>query len=434
MQSMFRHLQRSLSRGSLNKSDTEEKTPQTPTTPNTLSAQLSANWNEPSVWTIESEDEILRSPPLSMSEADQNTSFYAEAMVMENSLDLSKTVKLNQNLIDAVKNGKIHGALRALSSGADPDTSVTEENDTLSVVHLASRSNNFSVLSLLIAHGASIELATRHYWTALHLAAHAGHVETIKLLLKYKACIDVQNQFGQTPLMMACVEDHHESVAVLVRAGADVDLVTKTKKTARDLAKSQRVRALLASSGNLNSLHGPQKIELVLEKMEGQMAVFKDEIARYELLESQNAKLDEEVDAMRMERDSFAKTLETVCEERDTIQNELERLRRELTKTTQQLEVETRERGEIEGLLANERDGFAVTKQELSDRILTLEGENHIAKEKGELERQKSATQLASLNEKFQKILTEAVNEQNEDDDHNLTDAAKIKEKKATDE
>lgn len=45
-----------------------------------------------------------------------------------------------------------------------------------------------------------------------------------------------------------------------------------------------------------------------------------------------------------------------------------------------------------------------------------------------------SATQLASLNEKFQKILTEAVNEQNEDDDHNLTDAAKIKEKKATDE
>ena len=251
-----------------------------------------------------------------------------------------------------MKNGKIHGALRALSSGADPDTSVTEENDTLSVVHLASRSNNFSVLSLLIAHGASIELATRHYWTALHLAAHAGHVETIKLLLKYKACIDVQNQFGQTPLMMACVEDHHESVAVLVRAGADVNLVTKTNKTARDLAKSQRVRALLASSGNLNSLHGPQKIELVLEKMEGQMAVFKDEIARYELLESQNAKLDEEVDAMRMERDSFAKTLEvrffyeyiiehipqTVCEERDTIQNELERLRRELTKTTQQLE------------------------------------------------------------------------------------------------
>lgn len=213
-------------------------------------------------------------------------------------------------MIDAVKSGKIHGALRALSSGADPDTSVTEENDTLSVVHLASRSNNFSVLSLLIAHGASIELATRHYWTALHLAAHSGHVETIKVLLKYKACIDVQNQFGQTPLMMACVEDHHEAVAVLVRAGANVDLTTKTKKTARDLAKSQRVRALLASSGNVTSLQGPQKIELVLEQMEDQMTIFKDEIARYELLESQNAKLDEEVDAMRMERDSFAKTLE----------------------------------------------------------------------------------------------------------------------------
>ena len=64
-----------------------------------------------------------------------------------------------------------------------------------------------SILSILIAHGASVENATRHYWTALHLAAHSGHVETIKLLLKYKACIDVQNQFGQTPLMMACAED-----------------------------------------------------------------------------------------------------------------------------------------------------------------------------------------------------------------------------------
>ena len=108
---------------------------------------------------------------------------------------MTTSAELNQQLISAVKAGKIHAAMKALSSGADPDTSVAEENDTLSVVHLASRANNFSILSLLIAYGASIELATRHYWTALHLAAHSGHVETIKLLLKYKACIDVQD-FG----------------------------------------------------------------------------------------------------------------------------------------------------------------------------------------------------------------------------------------------
>ena len=87
--------------------------------------------------------------------------------------------------------------------------------------------------------------------------------------------------------------------------------------------------------------------------------------------------------------------IQTICDERDDIQNELERLRRELTKTTQQLEginfigiwrnssflfplclssVETRERAEIEELLANERGQFNTTKQELSDRILMLEG------------------------------------------------------------
>ena len=43
-----------------------------------------------------------------------------------------------------MKGAKIHAALKALSAGADPDTSVQEENDTLSVVHLAARANSFS--------------------------------------------------------------------------------------------------------------------------------------------------------------------------------------------------------------------------------------------------------------------------------------------------
>ena len=40
-----------------------------------------------------------------------------------------------------------------------------------------------------------------------------------------------------------------------------------------------------------------------------------------------------------------------------------------------------------------------------------------------------SANQLVNLNEKFQQLLTECRNE-----DNNLTDSAKIKEKKATEE
>ena len=43
-----------------------------------------------------------------------------------------------------MKGAKIHAALKALSAGADPDTSVQEENDTLSVVHMAARANSFS--------------------------------------------------------------------------------------------------------------------------------------------------------------------------------------------------------------------------------------------------------------------------------------------------
>ena len=125
--------------------------------------------------------------------------------------------------------------------------------------------------------------------------------------------------------MMAVSEDHIESVEVLVRAGADVSLLTKTKKSAKDMAKSLKVKALLESSGNIesiqgrfsyisdvkkNRLSGPKRIELMLDQMKSQMTVFKDEIARYELTESQNEKLNQEVENMKLERDSFAKTLE----------------------------------------------------------------------------------------------------------------------------
>ena len=110
--------------------------------------------------------------------------------------------------------------------------------------------------------------------------------------------------------MMAVTEDHIEAVEVLVRGGADVDLLTKTRKSAKDMAKSLKVKALLESSGNIDSIQGPKRIELMLEQMESQMTVFKDEIARYELTENQNEKLSQEVENMKLERDSYAKTLE----------------------------------------------------------------------------------------------------------------------------
>ena len=55
---------------------------------------------------------------------------------------------------------------------------------------------------------------------------------------------------------MAVSEDHIEAVEVLVRAGADVGLLTKTKKSAKDMAKSLKVKALLESNGNIQSIQG----------------------------------------------------------------------------------------------------------------------------------------------------------------------------------
>ena len=54
------------------------------------------------------------------------------------------------------------------------------------------------------------------------------------------------------------------------------------------------------------------RLELLREEMSDQMELMKNEAARYELTENQNAKLEQDLEMTRLERESIRKTLEVL--------------------------------------------------------------------------------------------------------------------------
>lgn len=54
------------------------------------------------------------------------------------------------------------------------------------------------------------------------------------------------------------------------------------------------------------------RLELLMEEMSDQIELMKNEAARYELTENQNAKLEQDLEMTRLERESIRKTLEVL--------------------------------------------------------------------------------------------------------------------------
>ena len=80
--------------------------------------------------------------------------------------------------------------------------------------------------------------------------------------------------------------------------------------------------------------------------------------------------------------------IQTICDERDDIQNELERITKELNKTSALLNTERAERIELESMLEKERTESNQAKQELSDKILEMEQQMTDLVRRSTLERQ----------------------------------------------
>ena len=118
---------------------------------------------------------------------------------------------------DAIEEGDTTGLARMLAT-TPPDTPIDKDGRTLLMV--AAEEANLPAIELLVARGASLNLADAQGTTALSMAAELGFQEAVEVLLAAGADPNPRDLSGMTPLDLAEEQGAHDIVAVLLRYGA----------------------------------------------------------------------------------------------------------------------------------------------------------------------------------------------------------------------
>ncbi|KAE8985784.1 hypothetical protein PF011_g20252 [Phytophthora fragariae] len=115
------------------------------------------------------------------------------------------------------------------------------------------------MISLLLQHGANVDIQRPDGFTALATACEFGHLGAARALLAAGACIDLPNQDGNTPLVWAARGNHTALVQLLLDSHADVDAVNNEGWTVLMQASSEGhayvISLLLKNGANRDTQH-----------------------------------------------------------------------------------------------------------------------------------------------------------------------------------
>lgn len=112
---------------------------------------------------------------------------------------------------------------KALLEAVGPRNATTSEQSG-AILLLATKSNYYNIVKLLVDSGANINHRDPAGETALHVSARYGHIECARILLDAKADTDLPEEyFGWTPTHIAAVDGHLKIIELLIEAGANVN-------------------------------------------------------------------------------------------------------------------------------------------------------------------------------------------------------------------
>ncbi|MBW2046754.1 MAG: ankyrin repeat domain-containing protein, partial [Deltaproteobacteria bacterium] len=148
-----------------------------------------------------------------------------EALVL---LHLHSAGKPERSKLPKVWPGKAYfmGPYRGKESGTDQQGiySLTNAGELPVSIGEAARMGDIKLIKSLIAQGEKIDRREERFFrTALHYAATRGHRSIVELLLAEGADVNIRDWSGLTPLHYATIQGHNQIIELLIAGGADVN-------------------------------------------------------------------------------------------------------------------------------------------------------------------------------------------------------------------
>uniref|UniRef100_A0A8C2MWW9 Ankyrin repeat and SOCS box-containing 14 n=1 Tax=Cricetulus griseus TaxID=10029 RepID=A0A8C2MWW9_CRIGR len=127
-------------------------------------------------------------------------------------------VQLNKNILEITLKGKLLFTPLDFISWEH----TTHNGETPLFLAVTVLKDSYDMATLLISHGADVNLRCANERTALHEAAKLGRRDMVKLMLTSGAHPDARSSYGFTPLALAAQSGHTEIMELLLQKGADV--------------------------------------------------------------------------------------------------------------------------------------------------------------------------------------------------------------------
>ena len=118
-------------------------------------------------------------------------------------------------LASAVMSGEAETVRRILEQGADVNARNKNDSDRTPIFN----ATDVSIMQMLIANGAQVNLKDDYGWTPLHMVAPKagrGDVACCEFLLSKNASIEATTRFGSTPLHLAASNSNVKQVDILL--------------------------------------------------------------------------------------------------------------------------------------------------------------------------------------------------------------------------
>uniref|UniRef100_A0A1I7Z721 Protein kinase domain-containing protein n=1 Tax=Steinernema glaseri TaxID=37863 RepID=A0A1I7Z721_9BILA len=110
------------------------------------------------------------------------------------------------------------------------------DDHAFSLLHWAAKEGHATIVDMLLARGARVNVTNMGDDTPLHLAASHGHRPIVLKLINRKADVNPTNEHGMTPLHYACFWGYEQIAEDLIRAGAVLMMSNKRGKAPIDVA------------------------------------------------------------------------------------------------------------------------------------------------------------------------------------------------------